>query len=232
MLAVLGRVADIVQRGPFDAGKTALEQTDQLGGIVEAQCRLRDVSHRRTWFDGQRRDVRRRGHDVYGRIHRAGRAFDFLMPAVTDHDDRVALTRIAAHLRVHLGDQRTSRVDDTKAAAPRARDHFARHAVRAEYGHGAARNVLDLVDEDGAARPHALDDVPVVHDLVKHVNRAPVNRERPIDDGDRTLHACTEAARLCEQHIHHDVCGISSPVGASSPDAASPGDDSSLDTPS
>src|SRR5262249_34715075 len=41
-----------------------------------------------------------------------------------------------------------------------------------------------------------------VNDLVADVDRGTELRERLFDDRDRTIDACAEAARICEEHLH------------------------------
>ena len=80
--------------------------------------------------------------------------------------------------------------------------HRLRHAVRAE-DHGRARRHLDQVlDEHRALAPQVLDHELVVHDLVPHVDRRAVQRERALDDLDGAVDAGAEAAGIGEQDFH------------------------------
>src|SRR5205814_720724 len=48
-----------------------------------------------------------------------------------------------------------------------------------------------------------LDDVPIVHDLMAHIDRRAVFLERPLDDLDGSFDAGTEATRLGQHHSQH-----------------------------
>ena len=109
-----------------------------------------------------------------------------------------SLRGVAAALGVHLGDQRAGRVDHRQAALARDFLDPLGHAVRAEHGHRARRDFVQLVDEHGAARAQVLDDMAVVDDLVAHIDRRPVFLQRPLDDLDRALDAGAETARLSQ----------------------------------
>jgi hypothetical protein len=67
----------------------------------------------------------------------------------------------------------------------------------------AGRNLVELVDEDGALPLQAVYHVAVVDDLVAHVDRGAVFRQRQLDDPDRPVDAGAEAARSGE----HDFEG-------------------------
>ena len=111
-----------------------------------------------------------------------------------------------AHLRdldVHLGDQRAGRVEHAQAARVGLRAHRLRHAVRGEDDGARPRGTSSSSSTNTA--PFALqvvDDEPVVHDLVAHVDRRAVLRERLLDDRDRAVDAGAEAARIGEQDLH------------------------------
>ena len=75
--------------------------------------------------------------------------------------------------------------------------------MRAEDRHRARRDLIDLVDELRPFRAQPLDDVPVMHDLVPHVDRGPVFLERPLDDLDRAFDPGAEPTRLGQHHSQH-----------------------------
>jgi hypothetical protein len=66
-----------------------------------------------------------------------------------------------------------------------------------ENRHGSRRDLIDLVDEQGAFRPQSLDDVPIVDDFVADVDRRAVLFERPLDNLDSPFDPGTKASRLC-----------------------------------
>ena len=124
------------------------------------------------------------------------------MAAVADHDDFAAR---GAHLRdfdVHLGDERTGRVEHAQTPCLGLAAHGLRDAVGAE-DHGAARgNLAKRLDEHGAFALQVLDHVFVVHDLVADVDRRAVDRERALDDADRALDTGAKTAWIGEQDFH------------------------------
>ncbi len=64
----------------------------------------------------------------------------------------------------------------------------------------AARNLVLVLDEDGAEGLEPADDVLVVNDLVAHVDGRPVLVEQPLDDLDRTVDARAEGPWRGQQH--------------------------------
>ncbi|CAB4954222.1 unannotated protein [freshwater metagenome] len=105
-------------------------------------------------------------------------ALDLLVPLMADQQDAIALVGEPTRLGMNLGDQRTRGVDGLEPSLGSLGVHRGRHAVGGEH-HGAAfRHLLDLVDEDGPRRLESLNYVPVVHDLLAHVNRRTVEVER------------------------------------------------------
>ena len=109
---------------------------------------------------------------------------------------------VALALAVHLGDQRTRRVEHAQAARPRVVLDRLRDAVRAEDRDRAGGHFREMLDEPRTFGAQALDDVAVVHDLVAHVDRRAEPLERVLDDVDRTDHARAKSARLREHHMH------------------------------
>src|SRR3546814_6463737 len=55
--------------------------------------------------------------------------------------------------------------------------------------------LVEFVDEYGALGGQAVDDEAIMDDLVPHIDRRAVLRQRPFDDLDGTIDAGTEAAR-------------------------------------
>ncbi len=85
--------------------------------------------------------------------------------------------------------------------------------------HRAGRDLVQLVDEHGAACAQVLHHVAVVHDLVPDVDRRAVFLQRPFDDLDRPLDAGAEAAGLGQNDADHGLFskrrrGADSPTGA------------------
>ena len=63
------------------------------------------------------------------------------------------------------------------------------------------RDFVELLDEDGALRLQAVDDVAVVDDLVADIDRRAEFLERQLDDLDGAVDAGAEAARRAEQDV-------------------------------
>jgi hypothetical protein len=79
-------------------------------------------------------------------------------------------------------------------------------------------DVLDARDDDCAAGAERVDDVRVVHDLLSHVDRRPVLRERALDGLDSSFDPSAIPSRRREQDpLDHtanvaascaDICGL------------------------
>src|SRR2546430_11391160 len=78
---------------------------------------------------------------------------------------------VATRLRMHLGDERTDGVHDTKPALLAVLAHGRRDTVRGEDANLTGRDLVLVVDEDGAQVLETTHDMVVVHDLVSHVDR-------------------------------------------------------------
>src|SRR5208283_4921497 len=129
-------------------------------------------------------------------------AFDFRMTGMTDQHQHAPLARIALALRVHFRDQRTSRVENRQAALlGLAHDEFG-YAMGAEYGHGALGDLGQLVDEVGALGLERFDDVPIVDDLMAHIDGRAVFIEGTLDDIDRPDDAGTKTPWLRQNDLH------------------------------
>ena len=124
---------------------------------------------------------------------------------MADQDHLAPFARVARHFHVHLGHERTGRVEHLQTAPPRLVLHRARDAVRAENHRRVVRHFVQLFDEHRAEAAQPLDDVAVVHDLVTHVDRRAEQLERALDDVDRAIDAGAETARIGEQDLHVDL---------------------------
>jgi hypothetical protein len=122
--------------------------------------------------------------------------FDFGMPGMADQHHVVIAAGVTAALVVNFVNQWAGRIDDIELTAFGISLDFTRHAMRAEDGHGAERDLVDLVDEDRAPRLQVIDDVMVVNDFMAHIDRGAKSLERPLDDLNGALDAGAEAARL------------------------------------
>ncbi len=121
------------------------------------------------------------------------------MPGMADQDHRAARLVVALGLAMHLGDQRAGRVDIEEVAAASLGRHRLRHAVRGEHNGPVVRHLVELVDEDRALGLEVLDDEPVVHDLMPHIDRSAVALDGALDDLDGAIDSGAEAAGAGEQ---------------------------------
>ena len=109
----------------------------------------------------------------------------------------------AAHLGLvmHFGDERTYGVDDEPIVVPSGADDLGRRAVRGQHERRARGHVVDVVHEHDAELAEAVDDEPVVHDLVVAVHGRLEHPHHPCERLDRHLHAGAKAARFGEQYF-------------------------------
>src|SRR6478672_5653068 len=119
---------------------------------------------------------------------------------MADERDEVAGVGIPPRLRMHLGDQRANRVDDTESTPLCAFLHGRGDPVRREDADLAGRHLVLILDENRTELLEAPDNVLVVDDLMPHVDGWPVLLEQPLDDLDRAIHSGTERARRGEQY--------------------------------
>ena len=140
--------------------------------------------------------------DEVHRLRRHGqRARRFVVAAVADVEDRVALARPDLGLVVHLGDERAHRVDDVATFGAGRGHHVGCRAVRRQHQRRARRHLGDVVDEDHTLVLEPLDHEPVVHDLVVAVDGRLERADHPCEGLDRHLHARAEAPGFGEQHL-------------------------------
>src|SRR5262249_29397027 len=98
-------------------------------------------------------------------------ADDFVVPFVTDENDRVTLFGVAHCFQMYLCDQRAGGVDGPKSPALCCLTNSRGNAVGAVQYRPAFRDFLHRIDEYYAFLDKLLHDRPIVHDLVVSVNR-------------------------------------------------------------
>ena len=125
-------------------------------------------------------------------------AFHLRMSPVSDQDQLVAGLAVAGDLQVDLGDQGAGGVEDPQTPPVGLLAHGLGDPVGAEDDGGPVRDLVQLVDEDGAAALQSFHDEAVVDHLVADVDRCPVEVEHALDDLDGTVDAGTEAAGVGE----------------------------------
>src|SRR6478609_5368821 len=120
---------------------------------------------------------------------------------MADERDQVAAVGVAPRLGMDLRDERADGVHHAEAAGLAVGAHRGSDAVRRQDADRPGRNVVLVVDEDGAEPLEALDDVVVVNDLVADVDRRPVLLEQDLDDLDRPVDPGAERARRGKQDL-------------------------------
>jgi hypothetical protein len=182
-----------------DLGEAPSQHADDLGGLVDGECRLRDVGDPCACRQQQRLGLGDVLHE-HGRLGRlAHRADDLLVPRMADQDDGVPVGRIAPGLDVHLRHERAGRIDHVVVEPGGGGVHRRRDAVRREHDRRALRRLGLGVDEDRAPRFQLADDMDVVDDLLADVDGRAVVLEGELDRLDGALDAGAVAAGRGEE---------------------------------
>ena len=139
VLAVLGRVADVLPGRALEGRIALLQHPDDLARLVHRQGGLRQVRERpvRREIDHARLRLGLHQHGAVRRL--AARALDLLVPGVADQHDGPIVRGEAARLDVHLGDERTGRIDQLEAASASLVEDRRGRAVRREHRDRALR---------------------------------------------------------------------------------------------
>ena len=74
-----------------------------------------------------------------------------------------------------------------------------------EHRHRAGRDLIQLINENGAAGAQILHHMPVVHNFVTNIDRRAEFLQRPLDDFDSPFHAGAKTAGLGEDDMQHAV---------------------------
>ena len=186
--------------GSSSSGNRSPDRGDRLEGLVDRQRGLREPGDAGRVADDDAGHVGRALHqlDVVGGLAR--RTLDLLVAGVADQQDVVVLRGEAHGLVVDLGHQRAGRVDRLQRAHLGLAVHLRRDAVGGE-DHGlTGRDLVELLDEDRAARLEVGDDVLVVDDLLADVDRGAVEVERLLDRDDGAVDTGAVAPWRRQQH--------------------------------
>ena len=114
------------------------------------------------------------------------------MVGVTDEQNVQPGFGIADRFPVDLGDQRARGVDSTQVAALGFTPHFRADSVSTEYQYRSLGDGLDGFGKHHALGFKAVDDVPIVHDVVVDVDWLVQNIGESLDHFDRHCDARTE----------------------------------------
>ena len=193
--------------GSCSLGNRCRSRCDDLHGLVDRQRGLRQPDHLVLVAD--RHVVHR--IDPVDQLHVLGRlpggTDDLLVALVADQQDVVVVTGEPPGLVVHLGNQRAGGVDGVQVPLGGLDVHRRRDAVRREHHDGPLGNLVGLLDEHRAGLLQGVDHMPVVHDLVAHVNRGTVLFQRAFHRFDGPVHTRAVATRLRQEHPLTDRIG-------------------------
>ncbi len=162
------------------------------GGLCQQRDRFGELRQRVHLSLGfHERDCRR------GDCHRAD---GFFMTFVTNINNAIALACARAHFVMHLGDERTHRVDHVATAFAGGVDHGRCRTMCRQHDRTTLWHFADVVNEDHATFGEAIDDDLVVHDLVIAVHRSIKRSYHPRECLDCHLDAGAKTTRRGEQH--------------------------------
>src|SRR5690606_35831276 len=111
-------------------------------------------------------------------------AFDFRVSLVADEDAFAAVAAVAGHFHVHLGHQRTGRVEYLEATALGLLAHGLGYAMGAEDDDGIVGHLMQFFDEHRATRAQVFDHKLVVYHFMPHIDRRTKHFKGAIDDLD------------------------------------------------
>jgi len=155
-------------------------------------------SERVVWVEGLNfSNIRNHLGDV-GRL--AQGAFDFVVVAMADENQRITLLGEFDRLDVNLGDQGAGGVDHLQVACLAQLADGRRNPVRGIDDPLTLWHFFDFVDEDGALFRQFIDDIAVMDDLAANVDGRPKGFESDADNIDGANHTGAEAARLEEKN--------------------------------
>ena len=206
-LAVLGGVANVIRWRVLQRWNLYAQLLHCLHGFVNTQGGLAQphnlarVAHH--CLAGVLRAI-----DDLNPIRRLTRgSLNLFVASVAHQDDVVVFLGEALNLAVNLGHQRAGCIDGLQVPSLSGGNHRRRNTVRGEHQDGTFRNLVHLVNEDGAAgfqrRNHKL----VVHNLLAHVDRRTVVIQSLFNRNHSTVNASAVAAWAGQKHLLVAACG-------------------------
>jgi hypothetical protein len=124
------------------------------------------------------------------------------MISMTDQENRSPGPRMACHLQVHFGHQRTGGIYHGQLTSARLGINVLCHPVGAEQNHGTVGNFSKIFDKFGTLGAQSFDDVPVVHNLMPDEDRGAEQFKRMLYGADRALDSGTETSDVSYQNFH------------------------------
>src|SRR5262249_28059908 len=201
-LPVLRGVTDIADLRADDILEPSLDGLDRGAGVVHAQCRLRDIGDRRFTSDREPLHIVSGLDEMDLTVELPHRALDFRMAGMTDEDDNASLVDVALPFEMYSSDQRADRVENRQSPRIGIVLDSARDTVRTENRHRTRRDFGQVLDKARALSLKAFDDVPVMHDLVAHVDGRAEFFERAFHNFDGSDNPGAESPRLRQNDFH------------------------------
>src|ERR1035441_2688718 len=130
----------------------------------------------------------------------AQRTLDFVVVAVTDQHQRVALLGELDGLKMDLGDKRAGGVNDPEIAASAALTNRGRHAMGAVDDALAVGHVVDLVDKNCALFRQLVHNIAVMDDLAADVDGRAEGLQSDLDDVDGADDSGAKTTWFEQQH--------------------------------
>ena len=182
--------------------KALLERRHDVGGIIDRQRGLCDIGQVAGIAGLKMGDLVDRLQQRDGADGELSNRTDHLgMPGMSDQHDLASAPVVDLGLAMHLGDKGTGGIDREEVALLGLCGDRLGYSVSGENDRRAGvGNFVELLDEDRALGPQALDHVPVMHNLVAHIDRSAITGERLLDGVDRPHHSGAEPARRAQKH--------------------------------
>ncbi|MNG07709.1 hypothetical protein D3C84_910250 [compost metagenome] len=109
---------------------------------------------------------------------------------------------------MHLGHQRTGRIEHLEGTGLGHLAHHLGDAVGGEDDDAVVRHLVELFDEYGARLLELVHHIAVMYHLMAHIDGGTKLLQRTLDDADGTVNTGTKTTWVGEQNIHQ--CTFSS----------------------
>src|SRR5579862_4211031 len=207
-LAILGGLADVLRKRADNVRELFLEGLDNIASFVERKrclCQIGNTiwirNFKRLNFPGARyyrRDVRRLAQS----------ALNFIVIAMANKHQRIALLRELDCFDVNLGDERAGGVNHFEIALFRLVAHCRRNPMCTVDDAHSRRNLVDVVDENCALFGQLVDDKAIVDNLLANIDGSAKGFEGDLYHVNSADYARAEAARLEQENTLGDLRGL------------------------